>query len=49
MFFIKIYDKSKDTSWTENFESYFLFRKRFMKLKYSKKLLVTSHSNLEIY
>lgn len=47
MYFIKIYDNTRDTSWIENFESYYLFRKRYTKLKYSKKLVVTSHSNLE--
>ena len=45
-YFINIYDKTTDKSWCENFDSYYLFRKRYTKLKYSKKLVVVSHSNL---
>lgn len=46
MFYINIYDNSTSKSWKEEFESYYLFRKRYTKLKYSKKLVVGSHSNL---
>ena len=45
-FYINIYDKSTGKSWQEEFESYYLFRKRYTKLKYSKKLVVTSRSAL---
>lgn len=47
MYFINIYDKTTDKSWKEEFESYYFFRKRVTKLKYSKKLMVLSRSNLE--
>ena len=46
MYFINLYDKSTGKSWKEEFDSYYLFRKRVTKLKYSKKLLVTSRSAL---
>ena len=45
MYFINIYDKTTDKSWEEQYESEYLFRKRLTKLKYSKKLVVTSKSN----
>ena len=47
MYFINLYDKTTGKSWQEEFESYYFFRKRIMKLKYSKKLVVLSRSNLE--
>lgn len=46
MYFINIYDKSTSKSWQEDFDSYYLFSKRVTKLKYSKKLVVTSRSTL---
>lgn len=46
MYYINIYDNSTGNSWKEEFESYYLFRKRVNKLKYSKKLKITSRSNL---
>lgn len=46
MYYINIYDKTTGKSWKESFESYYLFRKRVIKLKYSKKLMITSRSNL---
>ena len=46
MFYISIYDKSTGKSWKEEFESYYFFSKRLTKLKYSKKLVVTSRSAL---
>ena len=46
MYEINIYDISKDKSWKETFDSYYLFRKRVIKLKYSKKLKILSSSNL---
>ena len=45
-FYINIYDNSTSKSWTEEFESYYLFKKRVNKLRYSKKLHITSRSNL---
>lgn len=45
-FYINIYDKSTSKSWKEEFDSYYFFRKRVTKLKYSKKLVVTSRSAL---
>jgi hypothetical protein len=47
MYFINIYDKSTQKSWREDYESYYLFKKRCTKLKFSKKLVVTSRSNYE--
>ena len=44
MYFINIYDKSTNKSWKEEFDSYYLFRKRVIKLNYSKKLFITSRS-----
>lgn len=46
MYFINIYDKTTNKAWCENFDSYYLFRKRVIKLKYSKKLIITSRSLL---
>jgi hypothetical protein len=48
MYFINIYDKTTQKSWKEDFDSYYLFKKRCTKLKFSKKLVVTSRSNYEI-
>lgn len=47
MYFINIYDASTQKSWCEDYESYYLFKKRCAKLKFSKKLIVTSRSNYE--
>lgn len=46
MYFINITDNTTNKSWKEEFDSYYLFRKRVMKLKYSKKLRITSRSTL---
>lgn len=48
-FYINIYDKTTGKSWCEEFESYYLFRKRVTKLKYSKKLVITSRNNLKAF
>lgn len=45
-YFINIYDNTTKKMWCETYESYYLFTKRLNKLKYSKKLVVTSRSNL---
>ena len=47
MYFINIYDKTTGKSWKEEYESYYEFKKRINKLKYSNKLIITSQSNLE--
>lgn len=47
MYYMEIYDKSTGKFWREEFGSYYTFRKRCIKLKYSKKLVVTSRSLLE--
>lgn len=47
MYYIEIYDNKTDKTWTEKFDSYYLFRKRIIKLKYSKKLIIISRSLLE--
>lgn len=46
MYFINVHDKTTNKNWKEEFDSYYFFRKRIMKLKYSKKLVVTSRSAL---
>ena len=46
MYFINITDNTTNKSWKEEFDSYYLFRKRVYKLKYSKKLFITSRSAL---
>jgi hypothetical protein len=47
MFFINIYNKLTDKTWEETFYDYEIFRKRVIKLRYSKKLVITSRSLLE--
>ena len=47
MYFINLHDKTTNKNWKEEFDSYYFFRKRVTKLKYSKKLMVLSHSNLD--
>ena len=49
MLFINIYDNSTSKSWQEKFDSYYFFSKRVTKLKYSKKLFITSRSNLNTF
>lgn len=46
MFYIKILDTTNNNIWKEEFDSYYLFKRRYTKLKHSKKLVMTSHSNL---
>lgn len=45
MYFINITDNTTNKSWKEEFDSYYLFRKRVTKLNYSKKLRITSRSS----
>ena len=46
MYEINILDLSTNKRWVETFDSYYLFRKKYMKLKHSKKLTMLSYSNL---
>ena len=46
MFEIKILDNDTNKTFNENYDSYYLFRKRITKLRYSFKLIILSHSNL---
>ena len=46
MYFINITDNTTQKSWCENYDSYYLFKRRYTKLKHSKKLIMTSYSNL---
>ena len=46
MYYIVIYDNTKEKGWREEFDSYYKFRNRYYRLKYSKKLSILSHSNL---
>lgn len=47
MYYIEIYDYDTEKTWTERFDSYYLFRKRVIKLKYSKRLVILARSLLE--
>ena len=46
MYYINITDLETGKSWKEEFDSYYFFRKRVIKLEHSKKLFITSRSNL---
>ena len=46
-FYMNVYDKTTGNAWREEFENWKDFYKRYCKLKYSKKLMVLSHSNLD--
>lgn len=46
MYFINLYDTTTKKSWEENYDSYYLFRKRVMKLRHSSKLTMVSYSGL---
>ena len=46
MFFINILDNTTNKSWKEEFDSYYLFKRRYTKLKHSKNLTMLSYSNL---
>lgn len=46
MFEIKIKDNDTNKTFNENYDSYYLFRRRVMKLRHSIKLIILSHSNL---
>lgn len=42
MLFINILDTTTNKTWQETFDSEYFYRKRLNKLKYSKKLKITS-------
>lgn len=46
-YFINIYDRITGNAWQEKFDTWQNFYKRYCKLKYSKKLMVLSHCNLD--
>lgn len=41
-YLIKIMDKETKRVWEENYDSYYLYKKRLTKLRYSKRLIVIS-------
>lgn len=44
MYFIHVMSLETNKEWTEKFESYYKFRKRYYRLKYSRKMIILSHS-----
>lgn len=46
-YYLNIYDNTTGNAWQEVFESYEKFYKKFLKIKYSKKLWALSHSKLD--
>ena len=46
MFKIEIYDSQENKSWEEEYDSYYLFRKRVIKIKHSDRLKIIFMSNL---
>lgn len=46
MYEIKIKDNTTSKTFNENYDSYYLFIKRVMKLRHSSKLTMVSHSSL---
>lgn len=42
MYFINIFDNTTQRNWREEFDSLYFFEKRIKKLKFSKKLEITS-------
>lgn len=47
MYYIKVYDRETNEKWLEEFYSYYFFRRRVIKLSYSKKLIILERSNFE--
>lgn len=47
MYYIDIYDTSKQKKFRKEFDSYYKFRKFYFRVLYSKKLMILSSSNLE--
>jgi len=46
MYYIKVFDTTTQKTFKMEFDSYYQFRKRYYRLKYSKKLMILSMSNL---
>ena len=46
-YYIEIYCYETDKTWTEYYDSYYLFRKRVIKLNFSKRLVIIARSLLE--
>ena len=46
MYYMKIYDTKTQKTFKIEFDSYYNFRKRYYRIKYSKKLIILSMSNL---
>lgn len=46
-FYLNIYDNTTANVWTEYFKDFKTMYNRFLKLKYSKKLWVISHSKFD--
>lgn len=44
MYYIKVYDYKSEKTWIEKFDSYYKFRKRVIKLSYTRKLVILSIS-----
>ena len=47
MYYIEVYDYQSEKTWIEKFDSYYKFRKRVIKLSYSRKLVILSRSLME--
>ena len=47
MYYIEIYSYKTEKSWIEKYDSYYLFRKRVIKLRFSNDLVIISRSLLE--
>ena len=47
MYYIEIYSYKSEKSWIEKYDNYYFFRKRVIKLKFSKDLVILSRSLLE--
>ena len=47
MYYINIMDLRTGKEWKEEFDSYYFFRKRVIKLKHSTNLVMLSRSKLE--
>lgn len=46
MYYIIVMDLTTGREWKEEFDSYYFFRKRVIKLKYSKKLIILERSRM---
>ena len=46
MYYIIVMDLTTGHEWKEEFDSYYFFRKRVIKLKHSKKLIILERSRM---